>query len=272
MARARSPDRDKAYELWRDSRGTKKLKDIAAELGLPDSRIRKWKTEDKWDAKLKGTLPNKKRSAPKRGAPIGNRNSVGHGAPRGNKNALGNPGGGAPPGNKNAVTTGEHETIWMDCLTEEEQALCRQINTDKAAQLEEEIVLITIRERRMLQRIDNLMKGLTEKQRKVLQELQARKKSITVYDEATSTTNTVVLPVFEMVVKSIEETEYRAIDDIMRIEEALTRVQDKKAKLLQMKHEFDKGKPPGQTNIQDYIDALQGTAADAWAGEPGDDE
>ncbi|MRB24848.1 hypothetical protein GH839_29120, partial [Bacillus thuringiensis] len=45
MARQRSPDRDKAFELWKDSGGEMKLKDIATELGISDSQIRKWKNQ-----------------------------------------------------------------------------------------------------------------------------------------------------------------------------------------------------------------------------------
>ncbi|MBP2657289.1 MAG: putative binding protein [Firmicutes bacterium] len=104
MPRARSPDRDKAFEMWKDSAGTKLLKDIAAELGYPDSRIRKWKAEDKWSSKVKGRFPKKQR-----GASFSKRRRTGkRGAPKGNKNAVGH---GAPIGNKNAVTTGEFETI-----------------------------------------------------------------------------------------------------------------------------------------------------------------
>ena len=64
MARQRSPLRDKAEELYLNSKGTMKLVDIAAQLNLKDTQIRKWKSQDKWDDKLngksKGTLPNKK--------------------------------------------------------------------------------------------------------------------------------------------------------------------------------------------------------------------
>lgn len=54
MPRARSPKRDEAYQLWLDSEGKKKLKDIAAELGVSESQIRKWKNQDKW----KGNVTN----------------------------------------------------------------------------------------------------------------------------------------------------------------------------------------------------------------------
>lgn len=64
MPRERSPLRDKAKELYINSKGTMKLIDIAAELNLKDTQIRKWKSQDKWgnelDGTSKGTLPNKK--------------------------------------------------------------------------------------------------------------------------------------------------------------------------------------------------------------------
>lgn len=60
MARARSPARDKAYEIYKISEGKKLLKDIAAELGVSDSQIRKWKNQDKWDDQMNGNATNEK--------------------------------------------------------------------------------------------------------------------------------------------------------------------------------------------------------------------
>lgn len=57
MARARSPNRDKAFEIYKDHDGDIKLIDIARELNIKDSQIRKWKSQDNWDEKLKGALP-----------------------------------------------------------------------------------------------------------------------------------------------------------------------------------------------------------------------
>ena len=247
MARARNPDRDRAFLIWLDSGGTAKLSDIAAQIGVPDSRIRKWKTEDQWDEKIKersdsakGALLYSNRSAPKRGAPKGSQNAKGHGAPKGNKNAVGNRGGtGGPVGNKKAVTTGEFESIWFDCLTEEEKVLCNTINTDTLAQVEEDIRLITLRERRMMERIRRLMEGLTEKERKVLQELHTSKKMVEVFDEQAGIYKIVPIPETKMVVTEITETECRAIDDILKIEEALTRVQDKKTRAIALKHSIE---------------------------------
>lgn len=215
-----------------------KLKDIAAALSVPDNKVRKWKALDNWDAELKGNAPSEtKGSAPRRGAPKGNKNAAGNrgGAPPGNQNAKGNRGGpGGPPGNKKAVTTGEYETIWMDALEEEEQELVDQVDTDPIQQADEAIKLLTIRERRMLQRIGKLMNGLTEKQRRVLYELKGRKEAMTVHDEKTGLTRTIPITKHELVESEIEETEFRPIDDIVKLEEALTRVQDKKLKAIEL--------------------------------------
>ncbi|MDQ0816059.1 uncharacterized protein YjcR [Bacillus pumilus] len=89
MARARNPNRDKAFQLWKESDGSRLLKDIAGELGVTANTIRKWKANDKWDEEFKGSAPIDKGSAPIRGAPKGNKNAVGNsgGAPARNQNA-----------------------------------------------------------------------------------------------------------------------------------------------------------------------------------------
>jgi phage terminase small subunit len=60
VGRVRSPNRDKAKRMYLESKGKMKLKDIAEKLGVLDTQIRKWKSTDKWDKELKGTLPKKK--------------------------------------------------------------------------------------------------------------------------------------------------------------------------------------------------------------------
>lgn len=65
MPRARSPKRDEAYKIWLDSGGKKKLKDIASDLGVSETQIRKWKNIDKWNGnvtnQLKGNVTKRKR-------------------------------------------------------------------------------------------------------------------------------------------------------------------------------------------------------------------
>ena len=72
MPRSRSPNRDKAKEMYIASKGKAVLKEIAAELGVSDTQIRKWKNQDNWDGILKGTLPKqkvtKKRNVPNKKA------------------------------------------------------------------------------------------------------------------------------------------------------------------------------------------------------------
>lgn len=92
MARARSPDRIKAEEIYLEHKGNIELVKIAEILGRPPGTIRGWKNKDKWDNKLNGTFQKKgnkntERSKKEKGGQPGNKNAVGHGAPPKNKNA-----------------------------------------------------------------------------------------------------------------------------------------------------------------------------------------
>lgn len=62
MARVRSPARDEAKKLYLESNGEIKLVDIATKLNILDSQVRKWKSQDKWEQELKGTLSKSKGS------------------------------------------------------------------------------------------------------------------------------------------------------------------------------------------------------------------
>ncbi|MDA9472839.1 phage terminase small subunit [Enterococcus sp. 5H] len=98
MARARNPNRDKAREIWIASNGTKKLKDIAKELGCSDSQIRKWKSQDNWESEIKSNAPNDNSNV--------TNETERYQSAKGNKNAKGNRGGSAPKRNQNAKTHG----------------------------------------------------------------------------------------------------------------------------------------------------------------------
>lgn len=268
MARERSPDRDKAKLMWLESGGKMLLKDIAVALSVGETLIRKWKSQDKWANDLKSNVTNESNSnvTNRKGAPKGNRNAVGNkgGAPRGNQNAKGNRGGkGGPYGNKKAVTTGEYESIWFDTLDEDEQELLDEIDTDPIAQADEAITLLSIRERRMLLRIKRLTDGLTESQKRVLQQLKSIKDVVEIHDEKSGQTRKVPTVRNEMVESEIEETTYRAIDDILKLEEALTRVQDKKLKAIELKNKLiavDEEKQVRTAILQIELQKLQGGA------------
>lgn len=240
MARARDPNRDRALEIWQEHGGNITNRQIAEQLGVDEKKIAVWKQRDKWNV-VQQTDSNVVQQK-KRGAPKGNKNAIGNssGAPAGNKRAVGNKGGsGGPPRNKKAVTTGEYETIWLDALEDDERGLLDQIDTDPLQQANEAIMKFEIRERRMLIRIKRLTEGLTEKERRVLYELKAMKEVMTVYDEKSGQTKAIPITKHELVESEIEEKTYRQIDDILALEEALTRVQEKKLKAIKLKYEIE---------------------------------
>lgn len=56
MARIRDPNRDKAFEIYKDCKGDIDLVEIANQLNVPAGTIRGWKAKDKWDKKMNGTF------------------------------------------------------------------------------------------------------------------------------------------------------------------------------------------------------------------------
>lgn len=112
MPRQRSPKRDLAYRLWLESDKKRKLKDIAAELEVSESQVRKWKNQDNW----KGNVTNKtKGNVTKR-----------RGGQPGNKNAVGGAGGAAPLNNNNAEKYG----FFSKYLPEETVSIIKEMPKD----------------------------------------------------------------------------------------------------------------------------------------------
>lgn len=69
MARNRNPNRDKAYEIYRNYKGEVSPKKISEILNENVNNIRNWKSNDKWDEQL--------REDTRKGAPKGNQNAKG---------------------------------------------------------------------------------------------------------------------------------------------------------------------------------------------------
>jgi len=266
MPRERNPNRDKAYKIWLEYNGDITNRQIAEMLGENEKVIAVWKQRDKWNVVQQS--PDESCTTKKRGAPKGNKNAVGNGggAPPGNKNAVGN-NGGAPPRNTNAVKTGEHQSIWMDALTPDQQEVLLRVNLEPLEQINQSITLFAWREREIMMKIATLEKGLTEKQRRVLQERMTIKEPAKIHDEKSGETKTIIIPRNELVTTEIEETEYRAIDDILHLQEALTRVTDKKLRAVEMKHKLMSGINPETVNVKQYVDALGAAAEEAWGDE-----
>ncbi|HDT8041540.1 TPA: small subunit of terminase [Enterococcus faecalis] len=218
MARKRDPRRDQAKEIWLKSNGKKVLKELANELNVSDSQIRKWKSIDKWADELKGNVTNSKSNVTnKGGAPPGNKNAVGN---KGNKSAS------PPKRNKNAVKTGEYETIFAELLSDEEKDIYSNMNDDPFFILEEEIRILKIRQYRMLKRIKDAEAGLNDEEVERLQQLR-KVKEPSVIDGKMVTVKREVLKDVQVTRKT-----FRKLDDILAIEEALTRISNQLTKAI----------------------------------------
>ena len=66
MPKARSPERDRAYEIYKESNGLITLREIASRLGVPEKSVSGWKCKDSWDKKINGVLQSNIRSTTKR--------------------------------------------------------------------------------------------------------------------------------------------------------------------------------------------------------------
>ncbi|HBI2077869.1 TPA: small subunit of terminase [Enterococcus faecalis] len=221
MARKRDPRRAEAKKIWLDSGGKKVLKELASELNVSDSQIRKWKSVDKWAEELKGNVTKSNSNVTNKG-----------GAPPGNKNAKGNKGGFPPKGNKNAIKTGEYETIFADMLSDEEKDIYSNLNDDPFFILNDEIRLLKVRQFRMMKRIKEAEKGLNDEEVERLQQL--RKIKTPVEKDGRK------LEIKREVMQDVQVTRktFRKLDDILAIEDALTRVSNQLTKSIKQLNEL----------------------------------
>lgn len=192
-----------AKQAYEDFKRGMKYKEIAEKYGVSLSAVKSWASRY-W--KKEGCNPRKGKMQPKKQVATGKR-----GGQFGNKNAVGH-GGTGPPGNKNAVKTGEFEALFFDTLKEDEKQLLCLIQLDKERLLLQEIQLLTIRERRMLKRIDDL-----------------KDFEYTVIMKKTTIENGQ---------KNITEEERAVLGQIQAIEDALTRVQARKQRAIEALHKF----------------------------------
>lgn len=250
MPKSRSPNREKAFNIYKEHGGSIENRRIAEMLQISEKTVGGWKCKDAWGSKLNGVLQTPKRSTPKE-----------KGGQPGNKNATG------PPGNKNAVKTGEFETLFFDCLNPDERLLAQMVPTDKEQLLLQEIQLLTVRERRMLKRIKDLQ-AVAEKQE------QDKAAGMTAVKYKTGTEKD----------KETDLVEYTGVlGQIQSVEDALTRVQGKKQHAIDSLHRYgyDDAKlkleiqkyqigPPDETEDDGFLESLAGTAVEDWSDETGD--
>ena len=109
MPRARDPNREQAFEIYKESVGMIDLVEIASQLNLSPGTICGWKSKDKWDSKLNGALQKNTERSKRKGAQPGNKNSSG-----------------GPPGNKKAEKFG----FFSKYLPEETVSIIQEMPTD----------------------------------------------------------------------------------------------------------------------------------------------
>lgn len=148
-------NRDKGYTLFKKGL---KYKEIAEKLGVPESTVKSWATRY-WK---KGKVASEKVASKKK--KVATEDATGppkksRGAPPGNVNSVGNKGGAAPPGNQNNFKHGGYAAILFDTLDEQEQSLIGQMEPNEEQMLVDEINLLTVRERRIMQRIQEYQKA-----------------------------------------------------------------------------------------------------------------
>lgn len=221
MARKRDPRRDEAFELFKKSNGTITNREISEKLSVPEKTISAWKSRDKWNEVLQkdecSTSNNHCSTTNKGGAPIGNQNAIGN---KGNSRAS------PPKRNKNALKTGEYETIFYETLSDEEKDIYSSLDNDPSFVLSEEIRLLKIRQLRMMKRIKEAESGLNDDEVDRLQQLRKIKTPIEKDGKKLEIKREVMQDV------QVSRKTYRKIDDILSIEDALTRISNQLTKAI----------------------------------------
>lgn len=209
---ARAPDKRIEQAKGMYLKGMK-LVEIASQLNLPEGTVRRWKSTHRWDNE-RSDKKSERSDKKKRGGQPGNQNATG------------------PPGNKNAVKTGEFEALFFDCLEPDEQKLIQTVRPDKEQLLLQEIQLLTVRERRMLKRIESLKLLEQSSNPEEVQEDDELEKapprmSVTKYKSGMEKGKPTLLREYEGILGQIQS-----------IEDALTRVQARRQRAIEALHKF----------------------------------
>lgn len=143
MPRARSPNRDKAFELWLESGKNRTIKNISEELGVSENQVRKWKNQDNWENKE--ALPN---------VTISNGNTAQTNGNVTNQSKPAKRKRGGQKGNQNRYEHGLYANPTMDMIPRQElERLQRMDFADEGSIIIDEIILLTSRERQLLESI-----------------------------------------------------------------------------------------------------------------------
>lgn len=246
MNDARAPDKELIKQEY--LKGIKQ-KDICEKYNLSLNTLKSWIKRYGWSKEKKGAPKPQKECIPKKVKKTSKRADSSW-----NKESYPTM---KRPNNKNAISTGEFESIFFDTLEDDEIKLVDSIEIEKRNLLIHEIQLLTVRERRMLKRIADL-----------------KNKEITLKSYKTGIEKDADTDLKEF------ET---ALNQIQNIEEALTRVQEKKQKAIDLLHKFDvdeakldiavmktelailkQGGDEGPVEDDGFIDALNAQVDEVW--------
>ena len=244
MPRARDPNRNKAFQIYMDAGGKIDLVEIASQLNISAGTVRGWKSKDRWEEQLNGTLQTK----------VTERSKRSKGGQPGNQNAKGSKGGSgaAPQRNKNAEKHGAYSKVYWDTLDEDELDLIGSMDSAEEQQLIMQLQMFSVRERRLMRSIKKYREleaenhGLAvkavSKTKKVedLTDLDGESIGAGKYKKVTETSVTGTEPV---------------MNSIMTLEAELTKVQRAKTKAIEAlaKLHLEKQKLKGDTSTNDIV-------------------
>lgn len=243
-------DRDMALE---DYKAGLSYKEIAEKHNVSESTVKSWASRH-WnnDKKIQAARRKSKKSQLKgkkscnqKGEKKSQKDAAKpRGAPLGNKNAAGN-NGGAPKGSKNALKHGGYSVVKWDEITDEERAMAESMeDTDTEDNLHEEVVLFTIRERRILRAINSL-KAVT------LNGSIEIGTNISVYKEGSGSSAKIKSSTTS---KNLERAEIA----VLRLERELTSVQKAKARTLQTLDEVRRANgKDDDTWLEEFVAAIE---------------
>jgi len=243
-------DRDKALE---DYKAGLSYKEIADKHNVSESTVKSWASRH-WnnDKKIQAARRKAKKSQLK-GKKSCNQKSEKksqkdapkpRGAPKGSVNAAGN-NGGAPKGSKNALKHGGYSVVKWDELSDEERAMAESMeDSDTEDNLHEEVVLYTIRERRLLRAI-NTMKEVNLKGNVEIST------NISVHTTGSGANTNIV--------GSTKSTNLERVEiAVLRLERELTSVQKAKARTLQTLDEVRRANgKDDDTWLEDFVAAIE---------------
>jgi len=285
MPRPRSPERDKSYEIYKSHNGNIENRRIAELVNKDERLIAKWKHEDAWVQKLKknkgvhlsansvhqtskrntqkasakktSNIAPKKRVTKTKPLPSGVANTETKSphpqARPGNKNAVGNRGGkGAPPQNKQALKTGEYEAVFFNGIVDEDELSLLEVEFDKYTLQFQLIKTLTIRERRIMMRIQELK---TTPGGMVFASVTKQKSTSKIAhhnDSDGKQDTTDIRPTLDTTSHVAQPILIR----VMELEDALTRVQGRKQAAINQLHKMQMDDDTGERSPVEIAEAI----------------